>query len=96
MYYLGTDVMKATSATMSLASSILGFDIVELWTEGNDGKTLCTYVHAVDSIKKKYPDLITGHYPEHQREHILSPNVSIKFLELFILFLTKIFTHLAY
>jgi hypothetical protein len=73
--YLGTSVMKATSSTMALASSILGFDIVELWTEGDDTKIACTYVHATDSMKKKYHDLITGHYPEHKKEHKLSPSV---------------------
>jgi hypothetical protein len=73
--YLGTSVMKATSSTMALASSILGFDIVELWTEGEEGKVSCTYVHATESIKKRHPDIITGHYPEHKKEHKLSPAV---------------------
>ena len=75
--YLGTSVMKATSATMTLASSILGFDVVELWTEGDDARISCTYVYGTEAMKKKYPDLITGHYPEHKREHKLSPSVSL-------------------
>ena len=77
--YLGTSVMKATSATMTLASSILGFDVVELWTEGDDARISCTYVYGTEAMKKKYPDLITGHYPDHKREHKLSPSVSILF-----------------
>lgn len=74
--YLGNHVMRATSSTMALASNVLGFDIVELWTDANDANIRCTYVHATDSMKKKYPDLITGHYPNHKREHKLSPTVN--------------------
>jgi len=74
--YLGNHVMRATSSTMALASTVLGFDIVELWTDANDANIRCTYVHATDSMKKRYPDLITGHYPNHKREHKLSPTVS--------------------
>lgn len=80
MSYLGTSVMKATSSTMALASSVLGFDIVELWTQADDGPLRCTYVHATESIKKRHPDIITGHYPEHKKEHKLSPIVSILYL----------------
>lgn len=76
--YLATNVMRATSSTMTLASTILGFDVIELWTESlDDGKIRCTYVYATDTMKKTYPDLIFGHYPDHKREHKLSPMVSI-------------------
>ena len=72
--YLGTSAMRATQSTMALASSVLGFEIVELWTEeAGDGRIHCTYVHANDTVTKKYPDLITGHYPNHKKEHKLSP-----------------------
>jgi hypothetical protein len=67
--------MRATSSTMALASAVLGFDIVELWAENGEGVISCTYVHATESMKKKYTDLITGHYPDHKREHKLSPNL---------------------
>eukprot|EP00596_Hydrurales_sp_CCMP1899_P008334 CAMPEP_0119047376 /NCGR_PEP_ID=MMETSP1177-20130426/52811_1 /TAXON_ID=2985 /ORGANISM="Ochromonas sp, Strain CCMP1899" /LENGTH=669 /DNA_ID=CAMNT_0007021909 /DNA_START=346 /DNA_END=2355 /DNA_ORIENTATION=- len=58
---------------MALASSVLGFEIVELWTEEGDGNLHCTYVHASDAIVKKYPEVIAGHYPNHKKEHKLSP-----------------------
>lgn len=74
--YLGTNVMRATSSTMTLASTVLGFDVIELWTESlDDGIMRCTYVYATDAMKKKYPDLIFGHYPEQKKEHKLSPSV---------------------
>ena len=74
--YLGTTAMRATQSTMALASSILGFDIVELWTEEGDGKLHCTYVHASEDTVKRYPEIIAGHYPNHKKEHKLSPEVS--------------------
>jgi hypothetical protein len=74
--YLGTSAMRATQSTMALASSVLGFEIVELWTEEGDGNLHCTYVHASDAIVKKYPEVIAGHYPNHKKEHKLSPVVS--------------------
>jgi hypothetical protein len=73
--YLGTNVMRATSSTMELASNILGFEIVELWTEIEEGKINCTYVHVSKELLKLYPDVISGHYPEHKREHQLSPTL---------------------
>ena len=71
--YLGTSSMRATQTTMALVSSVLGFEIVELWTAESDGPLHCTFVHAGDSIIRKYPDLIVGHYPNHKKEHKLSP-----------------------
>ena len=61
---------------MAVASSVLGFDLVELWSSDEGGNNLhCTYIHATDDIIKLYPDIITGHYPKHKREHKLSPQV---------------------
>ena len=75
--YLGSEVMKATSATMQLTSSILGFDIVELWTKDGDGNLHCTYVHADESTRESYPNLIVGHFPNHKnRVHKYSPQVN--------------------
>ena len=71
--YLGTNAMRATQSSMSLVSSILGFEIVELWTQEAGEKLHCTYVHAAGDLLKKYPDLIHGHYPNHKKEHKLSP-----------------------
>ena len=60
---------------MALASSVLGFEVVELWSDEGDGRIHCTYVHAEESFIKRYPDIITGHYPNHRRKHVLSPMV---------------------
>ncbi len=73
--YLSNDAMNATSKTMSLAAVILGFDIVELWSEDTDNNLFCTYVHASDEVVSQYPNIIVGHYPNHKREHKLSPKV---------------------
>ena len=61
---------------MALVSSVLGFEIVEVWSESDGGQFFCTYVHAEDGIVEKYPNIITGYYPQHKREHKLSPRVS--------------------
>jgi phosphohistidine phosphatase SixA len=74
--YLGSTAMRATQSTMQLASLVLGFDVVELWTEEGDGHLHCTYVHATEDIIRKYPDVIVGHYPNHKKEHKLSPMVT--------------------
>lgn len=75
--YLNTSAMRATSCSMALASSVLGFDIVEIWSaEKEEGKLHCTFVHADAKMKERYPGIITGHYPCHKREHKLSPKVS--------------------
>jgi hypothetical protein len=73
--YLSSSAMRATSSSMALASSVLGFEIVEIWSETESGKLHCTYVHAEDRTKERYPGIITGHYPQHKREHKLSPKV---------------------
>ena len=73
--YLRSTSMVATRDTMALASTVLGFDIVELWTDGGDGNLRCTYVHTDADLLSKYPDLISGHYPKHKSEHKLSPRV---------------------
>jgi len=75
--YLGSEAMRATASSMALASLILGFDIVELWSEDANQKLHCTYVHATDEVIAKYPSIIVGHYPMHKREHILSPKVRL-------------------
>lgn len=79
--YLNTSAMRATSCSMALASSVLGFDIVEIWSELEDGKLRCTFVHADERMKERYPGIITGHYPLHKREHKLSPRVSFLFVQ---------------
>lgn len=73
--YLATSTMRATAHSLSLASSVLGFEIVELWSEDVDGKLHCTYVHCDEALLKKHPEFNVGHYPQHKNEHILSPKV---------------------
>ena len=73
--YLESTILRATCDTMSVASNVLGFDLLELWSDDSKGGLHCTYVHATPSIKKQYPDLITGHYPAQKAKHKLSPQV---------------------
>ena len=68
--------MVATSSSLRLASIVLGFEIVELWLR--DDTTLkfrCIYVYADRDTHEKHPDLITGHFPNHAKEHKLSPKL---------------------
>ena len=68
--------MRCTQSSMELVSSVIGFDIVELWTEDSeDHKLRCTYVHAEENLVQRYPGIIVGHYPNHKKQHILSPRL---------------------
>ena len=64
---------------MTLAASVLGFDIIELWSHAgdlsNDEDFHCTYVHATPEIIATFPDIIVGYWPEHKRKHTISPNL---------------------
>lgn len=73
--YIPSTSMVATKDTMALASTVLGVEILELWTEAEGDSLSCTYVHAWDSIMDLYPNIISGHYPEQKAEHKLSPQV---------------------
>jgi serine/threonine protein kinase len=75
--FLATDVIKATASTLKLTSEILGFKIVELWSEDLSGSLKCTYAHVDSDIIKIFPDVIHGHYPEHKKEHIISPKLCL-------------------
>ena len=74
--FLTSTSMVATRGTMALASTVLGFDIFELWTQVEGEKLHCIYVHADENVAVRYPGLITGHYPAHKSEHKLSPKVN--------------------
>lgn len=76
--YLTTKAMEATVSSMALASTVLGFQIVELWSQDSDGKFFCTYVHADPHVAERNPQIITGYYPNHKRPHQLSPMVSLR------------------
>lgn len=74
---LSPTALNAMSKSLSLASTVLGFDIVELWSDAGDGKGLhCTFAHASDEQLSKHPSIIYGYYPKHQKPHKLSPLVS--------------------
>lgn len=74
--YLGSGAMRAMSNSLSLASTVLRFQIVELWYENDKGGYSCTYVHAVDEVTRHYKEIIVGYYPNHNKEHVVSPRVS--------------------
>lgn len=73
--YLGSNAIRAMSSSLSLAATVLRFQIIELWHENQQGEYCCTYVHATDEVTKQYKDIIVGYYPEHTREHMISPRV---------------------
>jgi hypothetical protein len=79
--YLANNVMQATRQTLALVSTVLMFDIAEMWYESDEGELKCTFVYAHDSFKRQFPDIITGHYPEHKREHKRSPTVRAAVIE---------------
>lgn len=74
--YLGSSAIRAMSSSLSLASMVLRFPIVELWCENEkkDGFS-CVYVHAAEEVLAKHKDIIVGYYPDHRREHVVSPKV---------------------
>lgn len=69
--------MVATSSSLKLVSIVLGFDLVELWSrDAETDKLRCIYVYADRETEEQYPDIIVGHFPDHKKEHKLSPKVS--------------------
>lgn len=77
--YLGSSSIRALASSVALVSSVLGFEIVEVWSEGSEEGTYhCTYVHAEEGIVERYPNIITGYYPQHKRKHMLSPAVNFQ------------------
>jgi len=78
--WLKSSSMVATKHCMALVSTVLGFDIVELWscctTDSGDmdlQSLRCTYVHASKELIGVHPELITGNYPEQKKKHKVSP-----------------------
>ena len=78
--YLSNSSMVATSSTIALASSVLGFDIVELWSQDKvSGKAACFYIHANEELVARFPDIIWGPYPSRKDAlHMMSPKVSVR------------------
>ena len=77
--YIASTSMEAVRHTMSLVSTVLGFDILELWAKSNEEAVRCVYIHVTGSITEAYPDIITGYHPDHRIQHKLSPLVSLFF-----------------
>ena len=69
--------MEATTSTLALAASISKFDVVELWIEESPNVFECKYIYATPGVRLLYPEIIVGHYPQHYREHVLSPQVNL-------------------
>lgn len=68
--------MEVTYKTMELAASSFHFEIVELWYYDESADFFeCKFVYATPETKDKYPNVIVGHYPQHSRDHIISPQV---------------------
>ena len=81
--FLSSEAMRATSNSMALVNSVLGFDIVELWCQDIDNSFTCTYVHASEEVLI-YP-IIYGHYPGKSKDHKHSPMVSSGIMYFFVL-----------
>lgn len=74
--YLATTAQVATKHTMSLGSTVLGFDIFELWVELEGTNQLhCVYVQVSEERMADFPDVISGFYPDQKAEHKLSPSL---------------------
>jgi len=72
--YIGNQ-MRCTRQSMELVSSVVGFDIIELWTADSEQKLACTYVHATKAMLQHRPNIIVGHYPNHKKVHRVSPKL---------------------
>eukprot|EP01035_Chromulina_nebulosa_P011106 gene11106-14854_t len=66
--------MEVTIKTMELAASVSHFDIVELWFEEAPNSFECKFAYATDYVHTNFP-VIAGHYTQHSRDHILSPQL---------------------
>ena len=58
--------------------TVVGFDIIELWTADAQQKLSCTYVHATKAMLRHRPNIIVGHYPNHKKAHRVSPKLCEK------------------
>ncbi len=67
--------MKATYKSLLLASTVVGFEIVELWCDEGEGLT-CTYVYVDKDFTSKYPDKVSAPYPTYSKPPAQSPFVS--------------------
>jgi hypothetical protein len=64
--------MKATYKSLLLASTVVGFEIVELWSDEGDGLS-CTYVYVDKAFSDKFPEVVSTPFPEHSKAPTQSP-----------------------
>ena len=74
--YISSFTVKATSQAMNVISTVLRFDVVELWKYEN-GQPICVYIHAEQTVLRTNSAIISGDtfYPTDKRKHQLSPNL---------------------
>jgi tRNA A-37 threonylcarbamoyl transferase component Bud32 len=72
--YISNSTLKATQQTMNVISTVLHFDVVELWKFEN-GQYTPVFIHAEDSVRKLNTSIIASDafYPNDGRKHVLSP-----------------------
>jgi hypothetical protein len=73
-YYISNFTVKATSQVMNVISTVLRFDVVELWKIEN-GHPTCVYIHAEKDVLLLNSAIITADtfYPSSSRKHRISP-----------------------
>ncbi len=81
--------MKATYKSLLLASTVVGFEIVELWSDEGEGLT-CTYVYVDKDFSATNPEVVSAPYPSHSKTPTQSPFVS------FFIIIYFIFIHLNF
>ena len=75
--YIASTSSIAVKECMKVASLVLGFEILELWTESKETTINCIYLHASDEVIKQSPGIITGHYPDVEQAGCqISPKVN--------------------
>lgn len=74
--YISSFTVKATSQVMQVISTVLRFDVVELWKFEN-GLPVCVCIHAEKSVVRMNHSIIYGDsfYPAETRKHTLSPRL---------------------
>jgi hypothetical protein len=74
--YISSYTLRATQQTMNVISTVLRFDVVELW-KNEGGNYVCVYIHTEDSARRSNSSIITADtfYPNDGRKHVLSPRI---------------------
>lgn len=69
--------MATTYKSLLLASTVLEFDIVELWSDDGDGLN-CTYVYVDQDFTNDFPSIMSTPYPTRKKPATQSKFVSSK------------------